>query len=227
MHCLGFGRLKRESSWWVALRSIPPFLHGAAKVTLGWPGRSGFRLGFPLEFPPGPRAVDHWQKRGGGGMKTEYFGAFSKTAIVLVGLFFVVAWAFGDESESLKIDQQLHGVLSDQQMAWNRGDIRQFMEAYWHHESLTFSSGGKTTRGWQATLDRYKSKYPDRATMGTLSFEALETVRLDENAAMTLGNWKLDRENPVRGNFSLVWKKIDGQWKIVHDHSSLLADSGS
>jgi beta-aspartyl-peptidase (threonine type) len=101
------------------------------------------------------------------------------------------------------------------------------MEAYWHHESLTFSSGGKTTRGWQATLDRYKSKYPDRATMGTLSFEALETVRLDENAAMTLGNWKLDRENPVRGNFSLVWKKIDRQWKIVHDHSSLLADSGS
>ena len=166
-------------------------------------------------------------KKGGGGMKTEYFGAFSKTAIVLVGLFFAVAWAFGDESESLKIDQQLHGVLSDQQMAWNRGDIGQFMEAYWHHESLTFSSGANTTRGWQATLDRYKSKYPDRATMGTLSFEALETVRLDENAAMTLGNWKLDRENPVRGNFSLVWKKIDGQWKIVHDHSSLLADSGS
>ena len=205
---------------------VPPFLHASAKVTLGWRGAADFPWDFPWNFPRGPEPWIIGKKRWGG-MKTEHFGAFSKTAIVLVGLSFAVAWAFGDESESLKIDKQLHGVLSDQQTAWNRGDIGQFMEAYWHHESLTFSSGGKTTRGWQATLDRYKSKYPDRATMGTLSFEALETVRLDENAAMTLGNWKLDRENPVRGNFSLVWKKIDGQWKIVHDHSSLLADSGS
>jgi len=53
----------------------------------------------------------------------------------------------------------------------------------------------------------------------------LETVQLDTHVAMTLGNWKLERSQPARGNFSLVWKKIDGQWKIVHDHSSLLPDS--
>jgi beta-aspartyl-peptidase (threonine type) len=123
-----------------------------------------------------------------------------------------------------RLEDRLHGILGVQQNAWNQGDIRQFMDAYWNDEALTFSSGGKTTRGWQATYERYKSKYPDRAAMGQLTFDALETSQIDEQAALTLGNWKLDKDKPARGNFSLVWKRIDGQWKIVHDHSSLLTE---
>lgn len=124
-----------------------------------------------------------------------------------------------------RLGDHLHGILGVQQAAWNRGDIRQFMDAYWNDEALTFSSGGKTTRGWQATYDRYKSRYPDRTAMGQLTFDALETSRIDEQAALTLGNWKLDKDQPARGNFSLVWKRIDGEWKIVHDHSSLLTEA--
>ncbi|MFM8263464.1 MAG: YybH family protein [Pirellula sp.] len=119
--------------------------------------------------------------------------------------------------------KELHAILARQQIAWNRGDIPNFMDAYWNDPGLTFSSGGKTTRGWQATLERYQAKYPDRATMGTLTFDALETQQLDTHSALTLGNWILERDKPARGNFSLVWKKIDGTWRIVHDHSSLLA----
>ncbi|MCE2809192.1 MAG: nuclear transport factor 2 family protein [Planctomycetaceae bacterium] len=37
------------------------------------------------------------------------------------------------------------------------------------------------------------------------------------------GHTQLERDKPASGNFSLVWKKIDGTWRIVHDHSSLLA----
>jgi ketosteroid isomerase-like protein len=123
-----------------------------------------------------------------------------------------------------RLEERLHGILAVQQNAWNQGDIRQFMDAYWNDEALTFSSGGTTTRGWQATYERYKSRYPDRAAMGQLTFDALETSQIDEQAALTLGNWKLDKDKPARGNFSLVWKRIDGQWKIVHDHSSLLTE---
>ena len=123
-----------------------------------------------------------------------------------------------------QLRDRLHGILAVQQKAWNQGDIRHFMDAYWNDEALTFSSGGKTTRGWQATYERYKSKYPDRAAMGQLTFDSLETSQIDEQAALTLGNWKLDKDKPARGNFSLVWKRIDGQWKIVHDHSSLLTE---
>jgi beta-aspartyl-peptidase (threonine type) len=100
------------------------------------------------------------------------------------------------------------------------------MEHYWKSDDLTFSSGGKTTRGWQATLDNYRKRYPTREAMGRVSFSELEITPLgsstdEDGAAMVLGRWQLDGESePVGGNFTLVFRKIDGKWVIVHDHTS-------
>jgi hypothetical protein len=59
--------------------------------------------------------------------------------------------------------------------------------------------------------------------MGKLTFSDLETQELGPNAMLMLGRWHLERSEPVGGNFSLVWKKFDGKWLIVHDHSSALS----
>jgi ketosteroid isomerase-like protein len=57
--------------------------------------------------------------------------------------------------------------------------------------------------------------------MGRLSFSNLEITPLGDEAALVLGEWKLEREEEaVSGNFSLVFRKIDGRWVIVHDHTS-------
>lgn len=127
--------------------------------------------------------------------------------------------AAGQESSD-PVASHLHAVLMKQQDAWNRGDLESFMDAYLRDPKLTFSGGGETTRGWDATLERYRKRYPDRATMGTLKFSHLETELLGETAALTLGRWHLDREKSAEGNFSLVWKKTDQGWRIIHDHSS-------
>jgi uncharacterized protein len=119
---------------------------------------------------------------------------------------------------------ELKSILEKQAASWNRGDIPAFMDAYWRSEKLTFSSGGKTTRGWEATRDQYLKNYPDKQTMGTLKFSELEVQMLDDQAALMLGRWHLTREQPVGGNFSLVWQKIAGKWVIVHDHSSKAAE---
>ena len=159
------------------------------------------------------------------GMKTVLFNVFWAPATGgLAGLIALLCLVVPSRHEG-DLAEQLHGVLATQQRAWNQGNIPQFMDAYWKSQELTFSSGGKTTRGWQATLDRYTKRYPDRATMGVLSFEKLESIPLDANAALTLGVRKLQRDKPAEGNFTLVWKKIDGQWKIVHDHSSALSET--
>ena len=158
-------------------------------------------------------------------MKDVVFLWFCRPLAPLLFVVLGVVWLSGAGPEQSGVAEELHGILATQQKAWNQGDLHRFMDAYWNDPKLTFSSGGRTTRGWQATLDRYLGKYPDRATMGTLTLDSLETVQLGTHVAMTLGNWKLERSQPARGNFSLVWKKIDGQWKIVHDHSSLLPDS--
>jgi ketosteroid isomerase-like protein len=122
--------------------------------------------------------------------------------------------------QSTDIGTELESLVTEQSVAWNRGDIPGFMKAYWNDAKMTFSSGGSTERGWQPTLDRYKRNYPDKKAMGTLTFSDLETSQLADGVALMLGRWKLDREEPVGGNFTLVWKKTNDGWKIIHDHSS-------
>jgi ketosteroid isomerase-like protein len=120
-----------------------------------------------------------------------------------------------------RIAQEIDSVLSAQAKCWNNKDINGFMETYWKSENLTFSGGGKTTRGWQATLERYKTRYP-AAKMGSLRFDDQEITLLSDSAALVLGSWHLDQEGTKSdGNFSLVMRKIDGAWKIIHDHSSV------
>lgn len=119
-------------------------------------------------------------------------------------------------------ETQIEKILLAQAKCWNDKDIVGFMQTYWKSEKLTFSGGGKTTRGWQATLDRYKAKYPPEK-MGRLNFDNLETTILNPNSALVLGNWHLQFDgSKADGNFSLVLLKMDGIWKIIHDHSSTL-----
>jgi beta-aspartyl-peptidase (threonine type) len=119
----------------------------------------------------------------------------------------------------------VESVLRAQEEAWNQGDVDAFMEHYWNSEELTFSSEGKTTRGWEATLNRYRERYPTREKMGTVKFSNLEITPLGNSAALVIGQWNLDRESePLSGNFSLVVRKFDDRWLIVHDHTSRLAE---
>ncbi len=117
-------------------------------------------------------------------------------------------------------------ILTSQAKAWNRGDLDGFMEFYWKSPQLSFSSGGKTTHGWSRTRDGYKSRYPTQEQMGQLTFSDLELVPLCDSAALVLGRWHLRRAgDEPHGNFSLIFRRIDGQWRIVHDHTSLAAEN--
>lgn len=119
------------------------------------------------------------------------------------------------------IESAVRSVLQLQQLAWNDGDIETFMQGYWNSPLLTFSSRGQVTRSWGDTLQNYHTRYPTRDAMGKLSFENLEVTPLGSTAAMVLGEWRLQRnDETLAGNFTLVFRRIDGDWRIVHDHTS-------
>lgn len=118
-------------------------------------------------------------------------------------------------------------LLADQAAAWNRGDLEAFMQGYWRSDQLTFSAGGRTQRGFDATLAGYRRRYPTREAMGTLHFSELETRLLAPDAMLVLGRWQLDRgDDSIGGNFTLVLQRFGGAWKIIHDHTSV-AENGS
>lgn len=128
-----------------------------------------------------------------------------------------------DTDDSIRI--AITAILNTQAEAWNRGDLDAFMEHYWKSDELTFSSGGKTTRGWSETLKRYRERYPTPEKMGRLKFDALEVTPLGESAVLVLGQWQVERDSePLSGNFSLVVRKFDDRWQIVHDHTSRKMD---
>jgi len=123
--------------------------------------------------------------------------------------------------EADSIRTAIEAVLRAQEEAWNRGDIDAFVDYYWKSDELTFSSGGKTTRGWTDTLNRYRTRYPTPEKMGHLMMSKLEITPLGREAALVLGQWNLARESePLAGNFSLVLRKIGDRWLIIHDHTS-------
>ena len=118
----------------------------------------------------------------------------------------------------------IQAVLSEQQAAWNRGDVDSFLVGYWHSPELTFSGSSGVTRGWDGVMARYKKTYPDKAAMGQLDFSELEFRFLGPDAALVLGKWHLTREkDELGGVFSLVWQRFPDGWKIIHDHTSVVA----
>ena len=127
----------------------------------------------------------------------------------------------GIDDDPASIDGSIRTVLQSQQRAWNAGDIEQFMDYYWKSDDLTFSSGGKLTRTWQGTLENYKERYPSPADMGQLSFHNLEVTLLGTEVSLVLGEWQLSRDSgELGGNFTLVFRRLDDKWVIVHDHTS-------
>jgi ketosteroid isomerase-like protein len=117
--------------------------------------------------------------------------------------------------------KEIEAVLSTQASAWNRGDIEGYMEGYWKSDSLLFTSGGNIQRGWQATLEKYKKAYGTKAKMGALKFSRLEITELSPESAWVFGHWELEREKDHPGGvFTLILRKIAGEWKIIHDHTS-------
>ncbi|MDG1511580.1 MAG: DUF4440 domain-containing protein [Mariniblastus sp.] len=122
------------------------------------------------------------------------------------------------------LESELEELLENQVSAWNDGNLEKFMDTYWKSPKLTFSSGGKTNFGWQATLDNYKKAYPTPEKMGKLHFDKLLVSRIEASSALVLGNWHLRLADGQErdGNFSLVIRKFGEHWKIIHDHSSEL-----
>lgn len=117
----------------------------------------------------------------------------------------------------------VRALLDAQVAAWNRGDLEGFMVGYWRSPELVFCSGATVSKGWDATLERYRKRYQaEGREMGKLRFESLEVEPLGPDAAFARGEYWLrmsDGQQP-HGRFTLVLRRLSGAWRIVHDHTS-------
>ena len=117
--------------------------------------------------------------------------------------------------------KRIYAVLMQQQDFWNQGNVEGYMKGYYKSDSLRFASDGNVSYGWQTTLDHYLKGYPDRKSMGKLTFSNINIKILSDKAALVFGQWELQREEDhPHGLFTLIFKKTGCGWRIIHDHTS-------
>jgi beta-aspartyl-peptidase (threonine type) len=134
----------------------------------------------------------------------------------IIAILFASLFALGGSAQA-----DPRSLLDAQVAAWNKKDLDGFMAGYWKSPALTFFGGKEVTKGWQATLDRYRKKYQSEGKeMGTLSFSDLE-IQIFGEAATATGRWHLTFSDgkTAEGLFTLILKKLPEGWRIVHDHS--------
>lgn len=125
-------------------------------------------------------------------------------------------------------EKQIRAVLDTQVGAWNRGDVDAFMNYYWRSDKTLFVGANGVTRGWQAVLDRYHRAYPNRETMGQLTFSDIEIDQNCPREAVVIGEYHLhrDKDSPS-GVFTLNFRKFAEGWRIVVDHTTAFAPASA
>jgi ketosteroid isomerase-like protein len=137
-------------------------------------------------------------------------------------LLLIVASNFSCTSDhTLQKDRkEIKAILNQQQNDWSANDLDAFMDGYWKSDSLYFYSGGKLNSGWLTTLNNYKNNYPNERYSGTLNFNIAKISPISDDAYFVMGEYELTRKiGNAKGSFMIIFKKIDGEWKIIADSS--------
>ena len=140
--------------------------------------------------------------------------------VISVGvIFFSVVGVHAQTTD----EEAITDLLATQAAAWNQGDIGAFMDSY-EKSGDTAYIGAEPIIGYNAILARYRTRYPDRPSMGHLTFSELDVHLVAPNVAIVVGCFTLarapDAGGPASGIFTLVVRKSGTVWKIIHDHTS-------
>ena len=121
-------------------------------------------------------------------------------------------------------EDAIRTILKDSEAAWNRRDLAAFASYYEDAPTTTFVGREVVRGGTAAILARYQRAYPTAEAMGTLTFSEIEVRPLGEGFAMVLGRFHLQRTaaggGEASGRFTLILRKTERGWKIIHDHTS-------
>jgi ketosteroid isomerase-like protein len=139
-----------------------------------------------------------------------------KKLVFILGILISVSSMAQSNDEKI-----IRNILADQISFWNKGDIPGFMQGYWNSDSLVFVGKNGPTYGYNNTLRNYQKNYPNKDYMGILNFDILSVQPMEKDHFFVIGKFMLQRKvGDASGHFTLIFRRINGVWKIVSDHSS-------
>ena len=121
---------------------------------------------------------------------------------------------------------ELQAMLERAAGNWNRGDLDAFMSDYLPSDSTTYVGGRGLVRGPAAIRNSYARLFTGEVVRDSLSFTILDVDPVAPDVANLIARYILARRVGGRdsvtasGPTSLLVRRVDGRWRIVHDHSS-------
>jgi uncharacterized protein (TIGR02246 family) len=111
-------------------------------------------------------------------------------------------------------------LLAHGAAAWNRGDLAAFVSDY--APEASFVTPRRVLHGLAEIQSHYAPRFAPGGVRDSLWFQDVEVDRLAPDALNAIAYYVLQRGDSVtaRGPTSLVMRRRDGRWYIVHDHSS-------
>ncbi|MBX2853065.1 MAG: nuclear transport factor 2 family protein [Phycisphaeraceae bacterium] len=121
--------------------------------------------------------------------------------------------------EGIRTERALSQMMYASAAAWTADDLDAFMLAFHNSPDLTFATPTGITKGWAPLKERYAKSI----AKSDLWFTDIETTVITADTALVFARFhnemKADQSYST-GLTTLLCQKIDGNWVIVHDHSS-------
>ncbi len=115
----------------------------------------------------------------------------------------------------------IKAMIDAQGKAWNSGNLGAYMAYYWRSSKTKHIFNEQVSVGWEAIDGRLRAMFANPALMGKISYRDLEIDVITKDMATAEARWRYEHDNlAMDGYFTLIVRKIDGRWLIVHDHAS-------
>jgi limonene-1,2-epoxide hydrolase len=153
--------------------------------------------------------------------KVAYWREYYDRATLVAGLVGPGGAAAATHDSRGDGSEELLAFLKKLREDWNGGDMQAYLDAYWDDESMVLVSNGRVIVGKQAMTDLFTSTWPSVEKMGTFTTENEHVALLSHDEAIISGEFThVFPHLTVDAAFTHVMKRIDGQWKIVNEHTS-------
>jgi uncharacterized protein (TIGR02246 family) len=129
-------------------------------------------------------------------------------------------------AERAAVREQIAAMLVRSAANWNRGALDAFVDDYLPGDTTTYIGGRGILRGTAPIRAAYAPRFAPGGVRDSLSFVLLDVDPLAPDVVNVIATYVLSRRVTGRdsvtstGPTSLVMRRVEGRWRIVHDHSS-------
>jgi uncharacterized protein (TIGR02246 family) len=147
-------------------------------------------------------------------------------AVAVVAAWFalrrVAATAPPARGNPADVRREILAVLDHGATAWDAGELDEFVSDYLPDTGTTFITKDRVLHGVDAIRGVYAARFAPGAQRDSLHFQRVEVDALGPDLVNTIAWYVLTRGDSItaRGPTSLVMRRVNGRWRIVHDHSS-------